>query len=63
MAHLSRKCTRCGSFDTRESWSSEAEAASKGAFEGSWTCSTCAWNEFELVDRDAEPVGESSAPR
>jgi hypothetical protein len=46
---LVRKCDKCGHLDDRESWSSASEAADKGAFEH-WTCPTCAWTEFELVE-------------
>lgn len=46
---LVRKCDKCGHIDDRDSWSSAAEAADQGAFDA-WTCPTCAWTEFELVD-------------
>ena len=39
-----RKCEKCGSIDSRESWSSATEAADQGAFE-KWTCPSCAWTE------------------
>jgi predicted nucleic-acid-binding Zn-ribbon protein len=44
-----RKCDKCGNLDTRESWSSPTEAADKGAFHN-WTCPSCAWTEFDLVE-------------
>ena len=44
-----RKCEKCGNLDARESWSSPTEAADKGAFQN-WTCPTCAWTEFDLVE-------------
>jgi hypothetical protein len=44
-----RKCEQCGSVDARQSWSSAAEAADQGAFQ-KWTCPTCAWTEFDLVE-------------
>jgi hypothetical protein len=44
-----RKCEKCGNLDTRESWSSPTEAADKGAFQD-WTCPSCAWTEFDLVE-------------
>ena len=50
---LVRKCDKCGRVDDRDSWSSAAEAADQGAFE-SWTCPTCAWTEFDLVEKEEE---------
>ena len=44
-----RKCEQCGHIDDREQWSSAAEAADQGAFQN-WTCPTCAWTEFDLVE-------------
>ena len=44
-----RKCEKCRKVDDREQWASPAEAADAGALK-SWTCPTCAWTEFELVD-------------
>jgi hypothetical protein len=55
MARLMRKCSQCGTVDTRGSWSSPAEAAKDGAFNRPWACSSCAWTEFELVEAEAEP--------
>ncbi len=45
-----RKCEKCGSVDARQEWSSATEAADKGAFTQAWTCPTCAWTEFDLID-------------
>jgi hypothetical protein len=45
------KCERCGKIDARQEWSSADEAAKQGAFDH-WTCPTCAWTEFELVDAE-----------
>jgi hypothetical protein len=53
------KCTKCGKLDSRQSFSSPDEAAKRGAFER-WTCPTCAWSEFELVD---EPERAETTPR
>lgn len=50
---LVRKCEKCGNIDDREQWSSANDAADKGAFQN-WTCPSCAWTEFDLVDADAE---------
>jgi predicted nucleic-acid-binding Zn-ribbon protein len=53
-----RKCEKCGSIDSRESWSSATEAADKGAFQN-WTCPSCAWTEFDLVETaeaEAQPA-------
>ena len=59
MAYV-RKCEKCGSIDSRERWSSPQDAASKGAFDR-WTCPSCAWSEFDLVDEEtqAEPQATS----
>jgi predicted nucleic-acid-binding Zn-ribbon protein len=54
-----RKCEKCGNVDDREQWSSASEAADQGAFQN-WTCPSCAWTEFELVDSDAEAAKTSS---
>ena len=53
-----RKCEQCGSVDARQNWSSAAEAAEKGAFE-KWTCPSCAWTEFDLVE-ESEPADVTS---
>lgn len=56
-----RKCEQCGKVDERERWSSAAEAADQGAF-SKWTCPTCAWTEFELVDESQGATAEAGAP-
>jgi hypothetical protein len=60
MARVTRKCTQCGSLDTRESWSSVDEATKAGAFQKAWTCSTCAWTEFDLVEHETEAAKEAA---
>ena len=50
MARLVRMCTQCGATDSRQAWSSSDEAAEAGAFKEPWTCSMCAWTEFDLVE-------------
>lgn len=55
-----RKCEQCGSVDARQSWSSAAEAADQGAFQ-KWTCPSCAWTEFDLIE-EAE-AAEPATPR
>jgi len=54
-----RKCEKCGNIDDREQWSSTNEAADKGAFQN-WTCPSCAWTEFDLVEADAEGARTAS---
>ena len=56
-----RKCEQCGNIDTRQSWSSAAEAADQGAFQ-KWTCPSCAWTEFDLIEEAATATAETSAP-
>jgi predicted nucleic-acid-binding Zn-ribbon protein len=56
-----RKCEKCGNIDDREQWSSPSEAADKGAFR-SWTCPSCAWTEFELID-SSEAEAEAQVSR
>ena len=46
-----RKCEKCGTLDTRASWSSADEAAKQDAF-NDWTCPVCAWTEFDLVEAE-----------
>jgi hypothetical protein len=53
-----RKCDKCGHIDDRQTWSSATEAADAGAFQN-WTCPTCAWTEFELVE---ESEAETATP-
>ena len=48
-----RKCEKCGSIDSRTTWSSAEEAAKSGAFNG-WSCPMCAWPEFDLVEAEQE---------
>ncbi len=58
-----RKCEKCGHIDERERWSTTTEAADQGAFR-KWTCPTCAWTEFELVDElEAARAGSPASPR
>jgi hypothetical protein len=54
MAQLVRKCSQCGSVDTKNTWSSADDAAKKNAFDGKWSCSSCAWTDFELVENEAQ---------
>lgn len=53
MARFAKKCTKCGTVDDRKTWSSLDEATRDGAFDGAWTCSSCAWSEFELAEAPA----------
>ena len=55
-----RKCDKCGTVDNRQEWSSAAQAADSGAFEN-WTCPTCAWTEFELIE--ASEAESAATPR
>jgi len=55
-----RKCEQCGKIDERENWSSASEAADKGAFQ-KWTCPTCAWTEFDLVEQSEAARAETTA--
>jgi hypothetical protein len=57
-----RKCEQCGHIDARQSWSSTTEAADAGAFQN-WTCPTCAWTEFDLVEASEAPQPETASPR
>jgi hypothetical protein len=59
MARLVRLCTQCGAIDDRRAWSSADEAADQGAFAEPWTCSTCAWTEFDLVEEAAPKRGST----
>jgi hypothetical protein len=54
-----RKCEKCGNVDDREQWSSASDAADQGAFQN-WTCPSCAWTEFELVEGEAEAAKTAS---
>ena len=55
-----RKCEQCGNVDARQQWSSAAEAADQGAFLN-WTCPSCAWTEFDLVDDSETATAETAA--
>jgi hypothetical protein len=63
MAQLVRKCAQCGTIDTKATWSSPADAAKEGAFDGKWSCSSCAWTEFDLVEADAGPAQQPEQPQ
>jgi hypothetical protein len=63
MTRISRKCTRCGSYDSRDSWSSAEEATKQGVFQREWTCATCAWTVFELEDREQATPREPATRR
>lgn len=63
MAKLVRKCSQCGSVDSKTSWSSTDEAAKQGALEGKWSCSSCAWTDFELVEADETEQPQQTATR
>ena len=54
-----RKCEKCGNVDARQQWSSTTEAADKGAFTEAWTCQTCAWPEFDLVEASEAEAASS----
>jgi hypothetical protein len=62
MAHLMRKCSQCGTKDTKQSWASLDEATKQGAFDKAWTCPSCAWPEFELAEADKEPAKADKEP-
>ena len=53
MARVARKCTKCDTVDTRQTWSSTAQAVDDDALER-WTCPSCAWPEAELVEAEPE---------
>ncbi len=55
-----RKCEKCGGVDARQQWTSAAEAADKGAFDQAWTCPTCAWPEFDLVETSEAEAASAS---
>jgi hypothetical protein len=56
-----RKCEQCGTIDARQNWSSATEAADQGAFQN-WTCPTCAWTEFDLIE-ESETAQTAAPPR
>ena len=60
MARLVRMCTQCGATDERRSWTSVDEATDGGAFASPWTCTTCAWTEFELVEGRASADADTA---
>jgi hypothetical protein len=43
---------KCDKVDTSHRWESADDASKQGVFQR-WTCPTCAWTEFELVDEAA----------
>jgi len=53
MARIARKCTKCESIDTRQTWNSTDAAAEAGALDA-WTCPACAWPDAELVEAEKE---------
>jgi hypothetical protein len=57
-----RKCDKCGHVDDRQRWSSPTEAADQGAFDN-WTCPSCAWTEFDLIDQAETADTEAQATR
>jgi hypothetical protein len=57
---LVRKCEKCGNIDSRQRYSSTDDAASKDAF-SDWTCPSCAWTEFDLVDEATEAEPQATA--
>jgi len=61
MAQFVKKCDQCGTLDRRSEWGSADAAAKDPAYDRPWTCSSCAWSEFDLVDISAER-GEESGP-
>jgi hypothetical protein len=61
MARLMRKCSQCGTTDTRQAWASVDEATKQGAFDHPWTCPNCAWPEFELAEAEQEPAKQEPA--
>ena len=58
---LIRKCEKCGSLDSRASWSSADDAAKDGAF-NNWTCPTCAWTESTWSKPSRSPPPPDRAP-
>jgi hypothetical protein len=60
MAQLIRKCTNCGALDPTMKYKSPDDAARQGAF-NAWTCSSCAWTEFDLVDADEAQRDQETA--
>ena len=60
MAYV-RKCEKCGSVDARERWQSPSEAASQDAFTN-WTCPSCAWTEFDLIEEETQAEPQATSP-
>ncbi len=59
MAYV-RKCEKCGTIDARQSWPSPSDAAAQDAF-SNWTCLSCAWTEFDLVEEtEAEAPAQAT---
>ena len=54
MAYV-KKCEKCGHIDPRGSWRSTDEAAKDPGF-ATWSCPTCAWTEFDLVEAEEQPA-------
>ena len=57
-----RKCEKWGTIDSRQRWSSPSESASQDAF-SNWTCVSCAWTEFDLVEEETEVEAQAQATR
>ena len=53
---LIRKCEKCGSLDSRATWSSADEAAKERRRSAAGRCPTCAWTEFDLVEAEEAPA-------
>jgi hypothetical protein len=60
-----RKCEQCGTVDKSSAWASADAAAKDGAFDGTWSCSSCAWTEFDLAETsgDSSEAPELAKPR
>lgn len=56
MAIVVRRCTKCGNFDSKYTWSSMDAAVKDGALPREWACPNCAWPEAELVEIDNSAV-------
>ena len=66
MAVVVRRCLKCGNIETRNHWSSMAEATRADALNPNWACPDCAWPEAELIEVATLDVpskeGAESAP-
>ena len=60
MAIVVRRCTKCGNFDSKYTWSSMDAAAKDGALPPDWACPNCAWPEAELVEIDGSVAEDES---